>query len=202
MRILIILCVFIIFGCKNKVKEDSFKVDIINTKDILKDEIIIKFLNLPITDLSINNIKFNNYPVLKQLDSLFLLYNKQELSVIETENLQIVKAKRFLLTANYEKALKELNNLPNSDYKNLLLGISFELQGDSLSAKKYFNSLYLKINSLDDNISDCQKYLIMSALLEKGKLEQCKHLSKAYSILVKTGKAEIIRTHFLSSIEL
>ncbi len=209
MRIIIIVFLLLMFGCKGEVQRERKKseeeLQIIqkdSIKDNLKYEIFVKYSNIPIAHLSNDNEEFNNYPFLIELDSLFDIYSKKKLSNSEVDNLKIMKAKRYLWTSNYDKAIKELDKLPNSAYKNLLLGISYELQGDLLSAKKYFTPLYLKINSFDYNISDCQKYLIMSVLLDKNSLEKCKRLSRVYTNLVKAGKEEIIRTHFLSTVEL
>ncbi len=212
MRVIIITCLLLIFGCKDKVvkegKGNRFNIDTLTTrndsvKNSLKYEIFLKYSNVPITHLTSDNTKFNEYPMLKQLDSLFDIYSENELSKTEIENLNIMKAKRYLYTSNFKKAITELNKLSGSDYKDLLLGISYQLKGDSLKSEDYLNKLYSKIKPIkSSDIDKCHKYLLMSVLLDKDKLEYCTHLTKSYISMIKDGKKEIIRANFLSTVEL
>ncbi|MEP5338483.1 MAG: hypothetical protein ABJL44_02155 [Algibacter sp.] len=211
MKILLFFCFLSMFSCKKEIKNSVDIVKIINNDSIkssLRDKIIINYLNISITKLSKDNIKYNEYNEFKNLDSLFDAYNDLSLSHKELKYLKFAKAKRYLLTANYDKAISELDILSKigdlNEYQNLLLGISYKLKGDLIHSNLYFDELLLQVNKVmkSSSSNECSKYLLLNILIGKEKLTLCKDYIKEYKELQLIEIEEIIRIHFLSDIEL
>jgi len=214
MKTLLLFSLLLTFSClENKENKTKSYLEINNQpinndsiKGLLKEKIITQYMSISITELSKENVKYNNYTEFKILDSLFNEYNKTNLTLKDKQYLGIVKAKRFLLTGNYEDAISKLISFPDNididDYKKLLLGISHYLNGDLLSSNKTFEELLEKVDSLGKDNDDCPKYLLLNVLADRDELIRCKTFIKEYRELKLIDKNELIRMNFLNNLEL
>lgn len=192
----------IITGSDTGIKFNVTKLE----KDSIKRAIVMNYLKIPIQNIKSNTkINYNNYVEFKKLDSLFDIYSRFELTNMETQYFSIIKFKRHLITFNYDKALKELKNSKKhkdfDDYKTILLGILYDLKGESSKAKEYYSEVILKYTE-SDNYCENTNYYIVCLLLEKENLNECPIFKEMFKSDKPINKSNFIKSNFLTDIEL
>ncbi len=209
-----IAIILIILSCSNKKECQNDKTNNYNkllyidsVKSSLKNKIIKNYLFLPKTELSKENNKYNNYIEVKTLDSLFDIYSSMNLTDDEKEYLRIFKAKRYIITGNYNESIKlfhkqEMDN-EFSTYDKILIGITYKLNGDKKKSNLIFKELLSNLNSFNENdINFCSSYILIVALSGDYKLVRCKGYQNELNKLLDLGFDKLILDNFLNSIEL
>ena len=152
-------------------------------------------------DFNNSEVNYNNFEKFKELDLLFKRYSKLEMNEKEKQYFAIAKCKRYLLTSNFDKAISEIKNIKFDksleDYVILLKGIANEIKGDRNQAFSYYNKVYIKHKGVCDNT-----YIIISYLLEKENIKECRNTNDKYLKFKPNNKIEYIYDVFLNDLTL
>ena len=193
----------------NQEKNDTISIadSLIEIKYQLKESIFEQYSKIPLSIFESNDgVDHSKYEEFIEMDSLINKYEDYSLSDREKQLLAILKFKKHLLLSNYTEAIKELEILPDDleteNYKNLLLGIAYNLKGDSLDSEKHFKELLAKFETSDQNASDCKKYILIKVLSESKEIHICKDYLTVYEGMKVEGKIELIKDYVLTDLEL
>ncbi|WP_340077898.1 hypothetical protein [Leptobacterium sp. I13] len=210
-----IYLLLILFGCSDKNSKQKTKSDfsqkedsLIEAKYNIKEQIFEQYLRIPLSIFESNDgVDYSKYEEFIRLDSLLDQYSRDYLLLDkEKQLLAITKSKEYLILSKYSKVIRELEAIPNNseyeNYKNLLLGVSYDLKGDSVNSKKHFKELLAKFEYSNQSVSDCEKYILVNVLSDSKEINFCKDYLKEYEQMRNTDKIELIKTYILGDLEL
>lgn len=190
---------------KNVTEQDS--VFTTEQKISLKDSIIVQYNRIPTSLFNSNDGEdYSKYDEFKRLSSLLKEYENLSLNEEEKAYLGIFKAKCNLKISKYSKALNLLYEVKESPkfntYKDLMLAILYDYKSSQDKSILLYSQLLKDLEMGSPNALDCNRYVIISVLAEKKKLNACFDRENQFVQLKNLGKDEVIRKFILSEVEL
>ena len=213
MKHVFLFIVFLFYSCQtsktlNNSQSNIFLNDsIVEAKYVIKEKIIRQGDKIP-TDIFASNdgIDHSEYEEFIQLDSLISVYESYPLTNKEKELLNFFEAKKHLILSQYSKSIEKLKNVKEysyENYKNLMLGITYDLVDDNINSKKHFRKLLLQFEEMsEDNPFECDMYFLVKILSNSSEINKCGQYLDIYKKMKKQGKIQLVKENILDNVQL